>query len=233
MRPSWPPSFRPPEWKGLSVKHASSGRRILILAAAALILLVTILVGGAATSAAQPDRAAPTIRTADGVVRGVSADGADHFLGLPYAAPPLKDLRFRAPRPTAPWNGVRDASRQAPACLQFQPGGVRESQALSEDCLYLDLYRPTETRATNRLPVLAWYHGGGTTQGTGVIYGGQTMAALTHTIVISINYRLGALGYFALPPSHPTTLVLRPTGNTLTTNVAGEHSCAFWAALAG
>jgi para-nitrobenzyl esterase len=99
----------------------------------------------------------------------------------------------------ASWKGVRDATRQSAACLQFQPTGVRETQAVSEDCLYLDVYRPAGTKPGAKLPVLVWYHGGGWTQGTGVIYGGQTMASLTHSIVISTNYRLGALGYLALP----------------------------------
>jgi para-nitrobenzyl esterase len=141
----------------------------------------------------------PVVRTPDGWLRGVSAGGADSFLGVPYAAPPIKDLRFRPPRPPARWDGVRDATRQAPACLQFQPTGVREDQAVSEDCLYLDVYRPSRTRPGARLPVLVWYHGGGWTQGTGVIYGGRTMAALTDSIVVSTNYRLGALGFLALP----------------------------------
>ncbi len=166
--------------------------------AAALTAIVTGFAGtGTGTAPSHVDSA--TVRTATGWVRGASAAGADRFLGLPYAAPPLKDLRFRPPAQAASWSGVRDATRQAPACLQFQPTGVREGQAVSEDCLYLDLYRPSDARPGSRLPVLVWYHGGGWTQGTGVIYGGQTMATLTHSIVISINYRLGALGYLALP----------------------------------
>jgi para-nitrobenzyl esterase len=167
------------------------------------VVLGTGLVGtglvGPAAAAPAGQNTTPIVRTVDGTVRGVSSAGADRFLGVPYAAPPLKDLRLRPPVPPAPWSGVRDATRQAPACLQFQPSGVREGQAVSEDCLYLDVYRPSDAGSGSHLPVLVWYHGGGWTQGTGVIYGGQTMAALTHTIVISINYRLGALGYLALP----------------------------------
>lgn len=110
----------------------------------------------------------------------------------------MKNLRFAPPAPPARWRGVRDATRQAPACLQFQPGGVRETQATSEDCLYLDLYRPSRIRRSAQLPVVVWVHGGGYTQGTGVIYGGQTLAERTGSIVVSINYRVGALGYLAL-----------------------------------
>jgi len=144
---------------------------------------------------------APTVKvkTPQGAVRGLSAAGADRFLGLPYARPPIKARRFRPPVAAAKWSGTRDATRQAPACTQFEPTGVRENQATSEDCLYLDLYRPSAAKRSSKLPVIVWLHGGGYTQGAGVIYGGQTMAALTDTIVISINYRLGAFGYLALP----------------------------------
>jgi para-nitrobenzyl esterase len=176
--------------------------------ARALAVMSTVIVALGVTTGTVPAAAAtsqgaavgePVARTAQGLVRGISARGADRFLGLPYAAPPLKNLRFRPPVPPRPWRGVRAADRQAPACLQFQPGGVREGQAVSEDCLYLDLYRPSSAPVGSHLPVMVWLHGGGWTQGTGVIYGGQTAAALTHSIVISINYRLGALGWLALP----------------------------------
>jgi para-nitrobenzyl esterase len=109
------------------------------------------------------------------------------------------DLRFAAPQPTQPWSGVRSATVQEPACIQLQPSGVRNSQATSADCLYLDVYTPTGARPGDNLPVVFWMHGGGLTQGTGVIYGGQRFASLTNSIFVSINYRLSAYGYLALP----------------------------------
>src|SRR3954452_20218118 len=139
------------------------------------------------------------VKSKQGPVRGLRAAGADRFLGLPYAKPPIKDRRFKPPVAAGSWKRTRDATEQAPACTQFEPTGVREDQATSEDCLYLDVYRPSSARRTSKLPVLVWIHGGGNTQGTGVIYGGQTMAAQTKTIVVSINYRLGAFGWLALP----------------------------------
>jgi para-nitrobenzyl esterase len=139
------------------------------------------------------------VKTPQGEAQGIRAAGADRFLGLPYAKPPIKDRRFKPPVAASAWKGVRDATRQAPACTQFQPTGVRESQATSEDCLYLDVYRPSSAKPGAKLPVLVWFHGGGSTQGTGVIYGGQTMAEQTNTVVVSINYRLGAFGYLTLP----------------------------------
>jgi para-nitrobenzyl esterase len=172
-----------------------------MVAAVAGIGLVGAVTIGAPTLATAKTKATPSplVKTSYGWLRGVGAGGADRFLGVPFAQPPVKSLRFKAPVAPRKWTGVRDATRQGPACLQFQPTGVRETQAVSEDCLYLDLYRPTGSKPGAKLPVLVWYHGGGWTQGTGVIYGGQRMAELTHSIVISTNYRLGALGYLALP----------------------------------
>jgi para-nitrobenzyl esterase len=179
-----------------------TGRRIRRVDPMALAVTVSLLAWAVLAAAVPPNagaQAGPVVMTRSGALRGVPLGGAQAFLGIPFAKPPLKQLRFRAPRPPARWRGVRDATDLPPACLQFQPTGVREGQAVSEDCLYLDLYRPRGARVRQKLPVLVWFHGGGWTQGTGVIYGGQTMAQLTHTIVISINYRLGALGWLALP----------------------------------
>jgi len=154
--------------------------------------------GAVAEAGRGHDSRDPVVRTADGALRGIQAGSAEAFLGVPFAAPPVKGLRFAPPAPVAAWRGVRDARRQAPACQQFEPGGVRETQATSEDCLYLDVYRPRRTSRSAELPVIVWVHGGGYTQGTGVIYGGQTLATLARSVVVTINYRVGALGYLAL-----------------------------------
>ncbi|MFD8638590.1 carboxylesterase/lipase family protein, partial [Streptomyces sp. NPDC059656] len=116
-----------------------------------------------------------------------------------YAAPPVGAARLRAPQPAPRWQGVREAVRQAPACVQFSPFGLRDPQAVSEDCLYLDVYRPRGARPGARLPVVFWMHGGAYSQGTGTQFGGRTMADLTQSVVVSINYRLGQLGYLGLP----------------------------------
>jgi para-nitrobenzyl esterase len=172
------------------VHRAHMLRRAVIAATAAAVL---------APGAAQAASKTVVVTTPQGKVQGIRAEGADRFLGLPYAQPPIKALRYKPPVAAGDWKGTRDATRQAPACIQFQPTGVRESQATSEDCLYLDVYRPSKVKRNEKLPVLVWFHGGGSTQGTGVIYGGQTMASLTHTVVVSINYRLGAFGYLSVP----------------------------------
>jgi para-nitrobenzyl esterase len=173
-------------------------RGLRVVAMIASVVAVTGVVMTSPATAAEGVEG-PLVRTASGLLRGVVEPGHQAFLGVPYARPPIKDRRFRPPVPARKWSGIRAADRQAPACLQFEPTGVREGQATSEDCLYLDLYRPKGARRGQKRPVMVWWHGGGWTQGTGVIYGGGSMAAETGAIVVSINYRLGALGFLAHP----------------------------------
>jgi para-nitrobenzyl esterase len=186
--------------------HGFNARRIAAVAAA---LSLATLGSTAPASLARSRADGAAVPTQSGAVRGVQDGRFEAFLGLPYAAPPVRELRFAPPAAPAAWEGVRDADRQSPACLQFEPTGVREEQAVSEDCLYLDLYRPRAAKPKDKLPVMVWFHGGGNTQGTGVIYGGGTMAAKTGTIVVSINYRLGALGFLA----HPALSAQTPGGS--------------------
>jgi para-nitrobenzyl esterase len=126
------------------------------------------------------------------------------YRGLPFAAPPVGDLRWRPPQPVVPWDGVRDATVAAPACVQtaipagvgsFYDAGVDE---ISEDCLYLNVWSGAAPDA--RAPVLVWIHGGALTVGNGadVSYDGTALAR-RGVVVVTINYRLGALGYLAHP----------------------------------
>jgi para-nitrobenzyl esterase len=164
--------------------------------AAALTLLMTMSGSSSAADAPAPQL---HVATADGKLVGTVSQGAREFLGVPYAAPPVYEKRFAPPAPVTRWKGTRDATKQAPACIQFQISGVSNAQATSEDCLYLDVYTPADARPKDKLPVIFWMHGGGNTQGSGVIYGGQRIASLTHSIFVSINYRLGAFGWLTLP----------------------------------
>lgn len=182
---------------------------VTVLTVGASALLPAATVPATVTGVDQARGGDPVIKTTNGLVRGVGKPSYDEFLGLPYAAPPLRELRFAPPAAPASWQGIRSADRQSPACIQFEPTGVREEQAISEDCLYLDVYRPAHLAKNAKLPVMVWFHGGGSTQGTGVIYGGGTPAAMTDTIVISINYRLGALGFLA----HPALSAVTPGGS--------------------
>ncbi|NUU20622.1 MAG: carboxylesterase family protein [Streptomycetaceae bacterium] len=180
---------------------ALASRARTAASAAALGALLTLTTGPSAGAAAAHDRPGgdPAAATRSGPVRGQVHDGAEEFLGLPYAAPPVGDLRFRPPQPPARWSGVRDATAQGPACVQFADFGIDPGQPRSEDCLNLDVYRPRGSRPGADLPVVLWIHGGGFVQGTGTQFAGRTMADRDHVIVISINYRLGALGYLAVP----------------------------------
>lgn len=176
--------------------------RSLLGAACALAALLTAAPPASATKAAPPSGTAhPQVNVAQGVLRGQEHDGAQEFLGVPYAAPPVGDARLRPPQEPGRWTGVREAGRQAPACLQFSPHGLRDPQDVSEDCLYLDVYRPRTARAGARLPVIVWLHGGAFSQGTGTQFVGRTMADLTGTVVVSINYRLGQLDTSDCPRS--------------------------------
>ncbi|MFE4261898.1 carboxylesterase/lipase family protein [Streptomyces sp. NPDC056883] len=181
----------------------STSRPLLgtVLGLAALIAAALPAAASPATPAGGvPDGAPrPVVSVAQGALRGRAHDGAQEFLGVPYAAAPVGENRLRAPQPPRRWNGVREAVQQAPACLQFSPFGLSDPSAVSEDCLYLDVYRPGRARAGSRLPVILWMHGGAYSQGTGTQFGGRTMAELTGSVVISINYRLGQLGYLGLP----------------------------------
>ena len=164
--------------------------------------VITAGVGGAAASPASGG-ASPVVHIDGGLVRGADAAGVNSFRGLPYAAPPTGNLRWRPPQPASSWSGVRDATQSGAGCPQalernpFLPPGT-----ISEDCLNLNVYTPTLRRCSDR-PVLVWIHGGGLVQDGGRNYDGTKLAA-TGTVVVTINYRLGALGFLAHSASSRT-----------------------------
>ncbi len=193
----------------MSFASTAGRRQIVILSSVACVLVAGSLVSRPWLSPARAATARhlsasragtgspPIVSTRDGRLRGVIRGAVKEFLGVPYAAPPVGNLRFRAPRPSARWRGVRDAIRFGRACLQFEP--IPGAGAQSEDCLYVNIWEPKTAQATSKLPVLLWYHGGGLAFGAGSQYRGQALAQATNTIVVTMNYRLGALGYVALP----------------------------------
>lgn len=141
---------------------------------------------------------AAIVETTHGKVEGLASDGCFRFLGIPYAAPPTGALRFRAPQPLAPWTGVRPATSPGNACPQ--PDSVLPGMApgpQDENCLFLNVYTPSPDGA--RRPVLVWIHGGGFVTGSGsqAIYDGAKLALRGDVVVVTINYRLGALGFLA------------------------------------
>lgn len=135
----------------------------------------------------------PVVRTRNGSVRGSAQDGYRTFDGIPYAAPPTGALRWAAPRPAAPWTGVRDATRPGSPCPQSGievPGG-----STNEDCLRLNVTAPVTAGPRHRKPVVVWLHGGGFTTGTGNSYDPHRMATRGDVVVVTVNYRLGVLGF--------------------------------------
>ncbi|MFF7333204.1 carboxylesterase family protein [Streptomyces sp. NPDC008150] len=145
--------------------------------------------------------AAPTstvVKTTGGKVRGRSLTGYDAWLGIPYAADPTGADRWTAPRAAAAWTGVRDATGFGDRCAQasgWDPGYERTT--LTEDCLSLNVYTPHGTRGG--LPVVVWIHGGGFTGGAGQDTDPRKFAQQAGAVVVTVNYRLGALGYLNLP----------------------------------
>lgn len=167
----------------------------------ALASLVSIALAGQAFGAADDARPQVSLRT--GVVQGV-ADAASKVIaykGIPYAKPPLGELRWRPPVPAPAWEGVRDARTFGPACLQppYPPTSVYfgDMAAPSEDCLTLNVWAPSGAR---RLPVMVWIHGGALLRGSSseALYDGVKIAR-QGVVFVSINYRLGLFGFMAHP----------------------------------
>ena len=154
--------------------------------------------GGQPSTAASADSgAAPIVTITGGGVRGLVVPGGYAFLGLPYAAPPVGNLRWRPPRLPDDWQGVRDATRFAPSCPQPQNPAL--TGPTSEDCLYLNVYTPrVRSSGEGGLPVLVWIHGGRFTLGAGRDYDGTKLAA-EGLVVVTVNHRLGAFGFLAHP----------------------------------
>jgi para-nitrobenzyl esterase len=145
-----------------------------------------------ATATADPAVA----QTETGTVHGVVADSSRTFSGIPYAAPPVGDLRWRAPQPEPAWSGIREATRPGQRCLQLgeKGGGVTGS----EDCLYLNVTAPAPVRPAPR-PVMVWIPGGGFVNGAGSDYNSTRLTVQGDVVVVTVNYRLGALGFLAHP----------------------------------
>ncbi len=167
--------------------------------AVAVSALVSVLLGAYRPT---PPRVTIDTGTLEGAVD--SSNSVTVFRGIPYAAPPVGDLRWRPPQPTQPWRGVRAAQQHGRNCIQHQPYGDIDPFAagVSEDCLYLNVWTKSPGRPSSPfpLPVLVWIHGGGFWAG----FGGEERhngAALAKkgAVVVTLNYRLGAFGFLAHP----------------------------------
>jgi para-nitrobenzyl esterase len=171
--------------------------RIGMLAVCSLAVLVLPL---ALSAAAQGE--SMTVKTAQGKVHGktINEGKVRAFLGLPYAAAPVGDLRWRAPQPAVKWKGVRDATNFGAHCAQNHVFDdlIFPDNANSEDCLFLNVYTPAEATEASKLPVMFWIHGGG--------YAGGASSEFRHSgdflptkgvVLVTINYRLGVFGFLA------------------------------------
>lgn len=164
----------------------------------ALVAAIALALAGCAGFA--PLAPSTQAATTSGQVEGATRDGVTAWLGLPYAAPPVGQLRWKAPAPVAAWQGVRPVTAFAPACPQTGVSMPGEAPpATSEDCLYLNVWSPTD-RSDEPLPVVVWVHGGGWTNGATAmpLYSGANLAR-RGVVFVSVAYRLGPLGFLAHP----------------------------------
>ncbi len=186
----------------MKTTRARRVRRAALSAVSAVSVAATVLAASAGSAVASPASggANPIVRIDGGLIRGASATGVNSFLGLPYAAPPTGKLRWRPPQPASSWSGVRDATTFGPSCPQAtERNPLLPPGTISEDCLYLNVYAPpVGSNDQGGRPVLVWIHGGGLVQDGARDYDGTKLAA-DGVVVVTINYRLGALGFLAHP----------------------------------
>lgn len=155
--------------------------------------------GGSATGGGGSDSASLLVDTDKGPVQGALHETTRAFLGIPYAAPPVGDLRWRAPSPAAAWTDPLDATKKGAPCAQNGLLGGGFDAKSKEDCLFVNVWTPSKP-ASDKLPVLVWIHGGAFELGSGSDkdYDGQVLSQTTGAVVVNMNYRLGPLGFLGL-----------------------------------
>lgn len=140
--------------------------------------------------------APPKVQTSQGEISGKLVNGVRAYLGIPYAAPPVGELRWQSPQPPASWSGTRDGRVFSDRCAQ--PASFLSPKSANEDCLYLNVHVP-DNIGNGKLPVMVWIHGGAFLSGSAADYDMTKLANKAHAVVVSINYRLGAFGFFRAP----------------------------------
>src|SRR5450631_4066683 len=183
-------------------------RRCGLPARALGVFILGMTFAGAAPAAA-PDPL--TVATDRGLVHGAAGPGVLSFKGIPFARPPLGTRRFAPPEPAALWSGVLDATDYRSACPQLSRFGLTDASD-DEDCLYLNVTVPASTHAsTKKTPVLVWIHGGAYVGGSSNLYPLDYLSRKGQLVVVSVNYRLGVLGFMShpsLPAAHNGSLGL-------------------------
>jgi para-nitrobenzyl esterase len=139
------------------------------------------------------------VHIADGDVQGATTDGVDKFLGIRYAAPPIGDMRWKPPQAPVHWAGTLQATKFGATCAQAARG-VFAAPSKSEDCLYINVFAQHAADApATKLPVMVWFHGGGLFSGESDDYDGSKLVQRGHVLLVSLNYRVGVLGFLSHP----------------------------------
>jgi para-nitrobenzyl esterase len=185
--------------------HAERGDSVRAASRFTGHLLCSLALAATAVVAVRSEQAPARVRVEGGELQGVLADGVESFKGIPYAAPPVGELRWRPTQPAAPWTGVRQAAEFGADCMQGRFGpppapGAPPGRVPSEDCLFLNVWRPATATPGAKLPVMVWIHGGGFMGGSGASPSTSgTQFAKQGVLLVSVNYRLGRFGFFAFP----------------------------------
>ena len=166
--------------------------------------LFAVVIGATLAQVVQPIPADPLVIDSGRVSGKLLASGVKAYFAIPFAAPPVRELRWRAPQTVTPWKGVYNADRMPAKCIQ----NLRNSdlnhyfgeEPTSEDCLYVNVWAPSSAKPGQKLPVLVFIYGGGFVQGSSAManYGGESLAK-KGVVYVSFNYRVGALGFMAHP----------------------------------
>jgi len=171
------------------------------------VILVAALVAGCGRGQSAANREAldlpadpAVVHTSYGALRGTVADDHRYFAGIPYAAPPLGEGRWRSPAPPPRWSGMRDATRPGPRCVQDVNHDV-DRRPTSEDCLTLNVWTPPPSQQPRA--VLVWFHGGGFLNGSSDFYNARRLVGRGDILVVTVNYRLSSLGFLAHPAFGP------------------------------
>jgi carboxylesterase type B len=172
-------------------------RSLRSTSAAVLAGLLLICLPVPAALAAPGPGQPPVVSTQSGAVSGVQADGVDSYLGIPYAAPPVGELRWSPPEPPASWDGVRAADAYGNRCPATESTNGPRSE--TEDCLFVNVQRPAGTTPEDRLPVYVFIHGGGLVNGSSNQADMAAIVAATGIVGVTMNYRLGLLGFLGHP----------------------------------